>query len=248
MQGCVIGGVDTHKEFHCAAALDETGRLLGTEEFPTTKLGIKELEQWLESFGEVAAVGVEGTRSYGAELTRRLHAAGTKVLEVPRPNRQGRRRYGKSDPIDAEAAARSVLNGQAKIVPKLGSSQIENIRTLRVARQGALKAKIAATNALKSMVVTAPGRLRDQLRYRSTQQLIASCRAFRVLEADPCDPLQGTKLACKYLAQRIYHLNEEIDALDAHLETLVTQVAPHTLRVFGMGVGTVAALLVAVGG
>ncbi|NNN16636.1 MAG: IS110 family transposase [Acidimicrobiaceae bacterium] len=247
MHSCVIGGVDTDKEFHCAAALDETGRLLGTEEFPTTKQGINELQQWLEGFGDVEAVGVEGTGSYGAELTRRLHGNGTKVLEVPRPNRQGRRRLGKSDPIDAEAAARSVMSGQAVIVPKLGSSQIECIRMLRVTRQGALKAKIAATNTLKSMVITAPGELRDQLLQRNTQQLIATCRSFRVRGADPCDPLQGTKLACNYLAQRIHHLSEEIDALDAHLETLVTQVAPKTLSVFGMGVGTVAALLVTIG-
>ena len=102
----VTGGVDTHLDVHVAAALDEKGTLLGVEYFETTRAGYKKLLAWFENFGPVVLVGVEGTSSYGAGLTRHLHAEGVAVVEVDRPNRQRRRRKGKSDPEDAISAAR----------------------------------------------------------------------------------------------------------------------------------------------
>src|SRR4051812_33274416 len=101
------GGVDTHKDVHVAAALDGVGKLLGTESFPTTAAGYRALLAWLRGFGTVVAVGVEGTGSGGAGLPRHLSAGEVRVLGVNRPNRQQRRRRGKSDPADAEAAARA---------------------------------------------------------------------------------------------------------------------------------------------
>ncbi len=115
----ITGGVDTHKDLHVAAALNDVGRLLGTRSFPTTAVGFRSLLNWLRGFGDVVAVGVEGTGSWGAGLTRYLLSEDVKVLEVNRPNRQDRRRRGKSDPADAEAAARAVLAEQAIGVPKL---------------------------------------------------------------------------------------------------------------------------------
>ena len=87
----VTGGVDTHRDEHVAAALDPVGGLFGTASFPTTTSGYAALLTWLRSFGELAAVGVEGTGSYGAALARHLSANGVHVLEVSRPNRQVRR-------------------------------------------------------------------------------------------------------------------------------------------------------------
>src|SRR6516165_5105215 len=97
----ITGGVDTHLDVHVAAALDERGALLGVESFPTTAAGYRALLRWLESFGDLELVGVEGTGSYGAGLTRHLLAQEIVVVEVDRPNRQRRRRTGKSDPVDA---------------------------------------------------------------------------------------------------------------------------------------------------
>jgi transposase len=109
----IIGGVDTHLDVHVAAALDERGTLLGVESFPTAERGYKALLGWLSGFGTVELVGVEGTGSYGAGLTRHLQAEKVRVVEVDRPNRQRRRRKGKSDPQDAIGAARAALSGDA---------------------------------------------------------------------------------------------------------------------------------------
>src|SRR3954447_21749789 len=111
-------GVDTHADTHVAVALDELGRVMGTAEFDTTPGGYRQLVCWGRSFGRLERAGVEGTGAYGAGLARLLSAAGVEGIEVNRPNRSTRRRRGKSDPTDAEAAGRAVLSGEATAVPK----------------------------------------------------------------------------------------------------------------------------------
>ena len=103
----ITGGVDTHADLHVAAALDPLGGLLGVQEFPATATGYAQLLDWLGGFGTIAVVGVEGTGSSGAALTRHLAAAGIGVVEVDRADRQDRHRQGKSDPLDAVSAARA---------------------------------------------------------------------------------------------------------------------------------------------
>ncbi len=112
----ITGGVDTHRDVHVAAALDPLGGLLGTESFSTDSAGYKALVSWLEDFGSVTKIGVEGTGSYGAGLARHLKRVGIDVIEVDRPNRQKRRSSGKSDPLDAVEAARAALGGRASEV------------------------------------------------------------------------------------------------------------------------------------
>ena len=108
----VTGGIDTHGEVHVAAVLDEVGGLLGTESFAADPEGYSDLLTWLEAFGDITKVGVEGTGSYGAGIARFLARAGIHVVEVDRQNRQARRQSGKSDPLDAvEAAGRPVGPG-----------------------------------------------------------------------------------------------------------------------------------------
>ena len=129
----VTAGVDTHSDTHTAAALDNRGGLLGVAEFAATAIGYRQMQQWLEEFGEIDCIGVEGTGSYGAGLARHMKAVGLRVLEVGRPDRQLRRRRGKSDPVDAEAAARAVFSGQALGTPKSQDGPVEAMRLLRVA-------------------------------------------------------------------------------------------------------------------
>lgn len=160
----IIGGVDTHVATHHAAVIDGGGRLLDHRQFPATPDGYVQLLRWLRTKGQLEAVGIEGTGAYGAGLARHLASHGVAVVEVPRPDRRLRRQHGKSDPIDAEAAARAVLAGTATVKPKLANGPIEAVRALRVARNGAIKAKTAATNSLHAMVITAPEPLRTQLR------------------------------------------------------------------------------------
>ena len=143
-EGAVILGVDTHLDLHVAVALDHLGRRLGELGVPTTAKGYEELLRWAEGFGPVGCAGVEGTSSYGAGLTRHLRARGIEVLEVERPEHQrrnSRRNLQKSDPSDAEAAARAVLAGEASGVPKSGEGKVQMIRVLRAARRSAIKAR-----------------------------------------------------------------------------------------------------------
>ena len=135
-------GVDTHKDIHVAVALDGLGRRLGALlSVPTTPAGYKELVDWATGFGSLGRAGVEGTGSFGAGLTRFLRAEGIEVFEVIRPRRRDQYRSGKSDPIDAEAAARAVLAGTATGRPKGADGEVEMIRTLRAARRSAVKAR-----------------------------------------------------------------------------------------------------------
>ena len=117
----VTGGVDTHADAHVAAAVDDNGGLLGIESFPATEAGYEDLLSWLAGFGEVVRVGVEGTGSWGVGLTRFLTSQDIEVVEVDRPNRQDRRKQGKSDPSDAVSAARATCRGQPPWPPRRGT-------------------------------------------------------------------------------------------------------------------------------
>jgi transposase len=119
--------VDTHKDVHVAAVVDEVAKFIDTASFATSAKGCNELLAWMRSHGELAKVGVEGTGCYGAGLARLLEDEGIEVVEVNRPNRQARRRRGKSDTVDAEAAARAALNGEATVAPKAKTGVVESI-------------------------------------------------------------------------------------------------------------------------
>ena len=160
----VTGGVDTHRDCHVAAAVDPVGGVLGTRSFPTTPSGYRQLLGWLRSFGPLDRVGVEGTGSYGAALARHLTSSGIEVLEVSRPNRQVRRRHGKTDVVDAIAAARAVLSGEANATPKSHDGPVEALRALKMLQRSANKARTQALNQLRALVLTAPDELRERLR------------------------------------------------------------------------------------
>src|SRR5215204_2243590 len=244
-----ILGVDTHLDFHVAVAIDHLGRRLGEASVPTTVKGHERLLRWAERFGPVRCVGVEGTSSYGAGLARHLGAKGIDVLEVERPERRrrgSRRNLKKSDPCDAEAAARAVLAGESSGVPKSGDGTVEMIRTLRAARRSAIKARTQAANQLRGMCVTAPEELRHRLCGLSTKELVSVAARFRLAD-DPRDVPSATKFALRSVARRYEALSEEIAELDAHLDRLVAQVAPELVSLAGIGTDSAATLLIVVG-
>jgi len=244
----VVVGVDTHSAMHCAAVLGSNGRLLGTAEFAATAAGYRGLVAWARRHGRPVAFGVEGTGAYGAGLARHLASEGVEVREVPRPDRRLRRSRGKSDPIDAEAAARAVLAGTATVMPKLADGPIEAIRAIRVARIGAIKARTAATNTLRALVITAPEALRSQLPSGGLPRaLVKACLRLRPDSSRLEDPVQATKLALRSVAARAQALHDEVVHLDRQLSELVTASAPATSSVFAMGTDTTSALLVAIG-
>ncbi|MGI8912156.1 MAG: IS110 family transposase [Rubrobacteraceae bacterium] len=157
-------GVDTHLDEHVAVALDHLGRRLGVLSVPTTGVGYAELLRWAEGLGGLEQVGIEGAGSFGAGLARFLRTKGVEVLEVGRPKRRDQHRSGKSDPIDAELAARAVLAGTAIGTAKGSEGRVEMIRVLRAARRSAVKARAQAANQLKGLLITAPEDLRAELR------------------------------------------------------------------------------------
>ena len=241
----ITGGVDTHLDVHVAAALNDVGGVLGTASFPTTTAGYRQLLEWMSSFGEVVLVGVEGTGSYGAGLSRYLHARSIAVVEVDRPNRQRRRLSGKSDPIDAISAARAALSGSANGSAKTRDGSVEAIRVLRVAKISAHKARTQAINQIHSLICTAPDELRDRLRALPTAELIATCAGLR--PGAGSDVTAATKTTLRALARRVHHLDEEIADLEALIRPLVHATAPELLAHKGVGPDTAAALLVAAG-
>jgi len=244
----VTGGVDTHLDLNVAAALDGIGGLLAVAEFPATSAGHRELLGWLSGFGPVARVGVEGTGSYGAGLARFLRAAGVQVVEVDRPNRQARRRCGKSDPLDAVEAARAALSGRACGAAKSRDGNVEAIRALVVAKRSARSAKIQALNQIRHLSFTAPEQLRQRLAGVSRHHLAARAAALRPATREGADPVvAATKTALRILGRRVLALDEEKARIDALLAGLVGQSAPQLLAVFGVGVDTAAALLVTAG-
>jgi transposase len=239
----VIGGVDTHGRTHHAAAIDSAGRILGSSEFEANSGGYRELLAWLRGHGTIGSVGVEGTGSYGAGLCRHLLAEGLDVIEVDRPDRKARRTKGKSDPIDAECAARAVLAGTATTTPKDRRGVVESIRMLRIARSGAVKARTAAINALKTTLLTAPEPMRGTLDVLPRATLFDTCRAFRPDRARLDDPVQGARLAMRTIACRIEAFDLEIRDLDSTLDRLVRKAAPATIALSGIGVDHAGQLL-----
>lgn len=242
----VTGGVDTHLDVHVAAALDSIGGVLGTAPFPTTTAGYRQLLAWLRTFGELGRVGVEGTGSYGVALSRHLTAKGVEVIEVSRPNRQVRRRYGKTDVVDAIAAARAVLSGEANATPKTHDGSVEALRALKVLQRSATKARTQALNQLRNLLVTAPDELRGRLRDLRTKELLSECAAFRVAADD--DTLNAiTRFALRELAQRILDLDQRREQVRARLHRITAVIAPQLVALKGIGPDVAATLLLTAG-
>jgi transposase len=230
----VYAGVDTHAATHHAAVVDVAGRPVADREFPATAAGFRGLAGWVGGFGVLVAVGVEGTGSYGAGLARYLAQVGLVVVEVDRPDRRARRARGKSDPLDAYAAALAVCSGRAAGVPKSRDGLVESLRMLRVARSSAVKARTQAFNQIQALLITGPVVLREQMAGRGRDALVAVLARLRP-GMDLADPVAAAKHALRGLARRHQHLQEEIEELDQLIAPLVAQAAPVLLALFGVG-------------
>jgi transposase len=241
----ITGGVDTHRDVHVVAALDERGALLDTNEFPATAAGYHDLLVWLGWFGPIERVGVEGTGTYGAGLARHLLDHGVEVVEVDRPNRQRRRRLGKSDTTDAISAARAALSGEASTTAKTRDGNVEKLRVLRVARRSIRHDRIRALNQLRAMIITAPPELREQLDDLTPIGVAQAVTKFRV--ADPTSDLGALKYAMRSLGRRAEELRAEAKTLDKIMRAIIEDTAPALIDRDGIGVDAAGALLVAAG-
>ena len=242
----VYGGVDTHEDVHVGAVIDATGRLLGTKSCPTTPIGLRGMVRWMAGHGTVVKVGVEGTGTYGLGLQRVLQQAGVQVIEVNRPNRQLRRTRGKSDTVDAEAAARAVLAGHATVVPKSRDGIVESIRVLRIALESSRRSRTRVGAQIRHLVLTAPERLHLELAPLPLAEQAARAARFRPGD-DTADVRGATRAALRVLARQYQSLTADMDLLSAELDALTTQANPGLRQVHGVGPDTAAALLVVAG-
>jgi len=242
----VTGGVDTHLDMHVAAVVTAVGGVLGTEQFPTTAAGYRHLLNWMRTFGQLERVGVEGTGTYGVSLAKHLRTQQVTVVEVMRPNRQVRRRHGKTDVVDAIAAARAVLSGEANATPKTHDGPVEALRTLKVLQRSATKARTQALNQLRALLVTAPDELRARLRDLPQRDLLATCTAFRV-DADDDTLPAVTRFGLRELAQRALYLADKLQQVKLRLQRITEQVAPELTKLKGVGPDVASTLLLAAG-
>lgn len=243
--GEVILGVDTHLDVHVGAVIDAVGHLLGTLAVATNPAGYEQLLRWAQGSGVLHRAGVEGTGSYGAGLSSFLEKSGIQVFEVNRPDRSRRRSRGKSDPTDAESAARAVLAGDAKGCPKTHNGLAEALRIVSVARRSAVKARTQAINQMRALLVSAPSCIRDMALKVKPEQCVAACAALPTGDANPA--MTSLKTTLRLLARRWMALDKEVHELDTQLACLAKQAAPRLLARFGVGPQTAATLLVTAG-
>ena len=242
----ITGGVDTHLDAHVAAVIDANGGVLAVESFTTTPAGFAALSDWLIAFGVVDRVGVEGTGAYGAGLARHLRGCGLEVIEVDRPNRQARRRAGKSDPADAVEAARAVLSGRARGIAKTGDGRAEAMRSLLIAKRSGREARITCLNQLRHLGFCGPDDLREAFRGVPRRSLAARAAALRPRPGSDV-VTYAAKLAMRTLGRRVLAIEADNAELDTLLADLVAATAPGLLALHGVGVDTAAILLVAAG-
>ncbi|MET0145215.1 MAG: IS110 family transposase [Ilumatobacteraceae bacterium] len=241
----VIIGVDTHKHVHVAVAIDVWGIRLEDRSFPADSGGYRQLIAWAVEVGPIEAFGIEGTGSYGAGLTSAVRRAGHRVIEVNRGDRRARRANGKSDTLDAELAARSVLAGQSSAVPKTADGAVEMMRQLKIARDTAVKARTSAIISLKQIIVNAPAELRESLAGLADKALIDRCAGFRPGSIN--STTASAKHTLRALARRWLFLNDEIHEHDRHLDQLTAGTAPKLRDGFGIGPDTAAEMLIIFG-
>jgi len=241
----VAAGADTHRDTHMVAALDQRGADLGVHEFGTDPTSHNDILEWLKSFGPIDRIGVEGTGTYGTGLCRFLQRQDIVVIEVTRGDRQARRSHGKSDPVDAIAAARAAQSGKAIAQPKTRTGNVEAIRVLRLVKRSATRDRTGAINQMRALVVTAPDNIRDAFRGLTIGRLVTS--AARLRPSDSTTIADATKFALRELARRVQSLDNQISQVKAILGPLVAETAPGLVARHGIGTDTAATLLVTAG-
>ena len=241
----VIVGVDTHKHVHVAVAIDRLGTRLASCRAPADRAGYAELLAWARTLGNVEAFGIEGTGSYGVGLASFVRRHAVRVVEVNHCDRRKRRNHGKNDTIDADTAARAVLAGIATAVPKTADGASEMVRQLKVTRDTAVKARSSAIITLKTLIVNAPGELRETLEPLTDRKLIDCCADLE--PGDIVDPTTSVKHALRALATRWLMLSKEIGTHDEVLDRITTTAAPTLREAFGIGPDSAAEMMIVAG-
>jgi transposase len=243
----VVGGVDTHKDLHVAAVVDAQDRVLGSQSFPTTRQGYRQMLAWMRSFGHLQRIGVEATGTYGAGLLRFMQRAGVEVLEVTTPDKHDRRRRGKNDDLDAQNAAHAAFAGKRTVTPKTRDGMIESLRVLKACRKTAVAARRIALQMIHNTIVCAPDDLRQTLRDMTRMQLVRTLAAWRPDLTNFRNVASAYRITLKSLGRRYLELHDEIADLDVMIGAIVDELAPDLVARNAIGHGTAAQLLLTAG-
>ena len=240
-----VVGVDTHRDRHTIAAVAApSGGVVAQLSVPASACGYKDAVRFADECAPGVRVwAVEGAGHYGAGLARHLSGSGETVLEAGRGPRDERRLRGKDDPLDAVRAARAALANETLAVPRMGQRR-EALRLLLVARRGAVDVRRRALVQLRSVIVTAPDRLRAELEALPERRLLERCSRFRRSSCCPVDEL-ATKLVLRTLARRIEAATAEAEQLEREILGHVRVLAPQLLDEPGVGPIVAADVIVA---
>lgn len=239
-----VGGVDSHSDTIHVAVITGIGQPVADREFPTTVAGYRRAVAWLIERGPLDSVGVEGTSSYGVGITTELLTAGIQVIEVNRTRPADKRKQGKSDPLDAYRAARSVLSGEATTSPK--NPSIEPLRALNIARRSAVKAQQAAWRQINALLVNTRPELRDRYRGLPEAKLLTTLHDSRPDQLHNSDDAD-TMHALRTLARRHRALADEISQLDERILRRARRANPALMAIKGVGPAIGAQLLLTAG-
>jgi transposase len=222
----LVVGVDTHLDSHTAAICDQRGRLLAERQVPTTPAGYSDLADWVsEAAGEGQVVwAIEGSRHYGLGLSRFLSTRGQRVVEIDSCRHIGKRRSGKSDPIDALRAAKELLARPEPVLPRADGDR-EALRLLMIDGDNTVDSVRSARTVLTSLIVTAPAELREQLRHLSRPRRAQVCAELVCpVGADRLVRVLHETLA--RLGKRIVELGQVVDQLEREIAQIVEDLAP----------------------
>lgn len=243
----VVGGVDTHKDLHVAAVVDEQDHVLGTASFATTREGYRQMLAWMKAFGDLRRIGIESTGSYGAGLLRFMQKAAIEVMEVTTPDKHDRRRRGKNDDLDAQNAAHAAFAGRRTVTPRSRDGMVESLRVLTVCRKTAVAARRVALQIIQTTIVSAPDGLRDTLRSMTRMQLVRTLAAWRPDLTAYRDVEAAYRISLKSLARRYLELHDEIADLDAMIGAIVDDLTPELVARNSIGYNAAAQLLLTAG-
>ncbi len=243
----VVGGVDTHKDLHVAAVVDEHDHVLASKSFATTRQGYRQMLAWMRSFGQLRCIGVEARGTYGAGLLRYMQNAGVEVLEVTTPDKHDRRKRGKNDDLDAQNAAHAAFAGKRTVTPKTRDGMIESLRVLKACRKTAVAARRVALQMIHNTIVCAPDDLRDTLRKMTRMQLVRTLAAWRPDLTDDRNVISAYRVSLKSLGRRYLELHDEVADLDAMISATVDELAPNLVARNSIGHAGAAQLLLTAG-
>jgi len=243
----IVGGVDTHKDIHVAAIVNESNQVLSSESFPTTRYGYKKMLMWMSSFGKISRVGIECSGTYGLGLLRYMQASGIDVLEVTAPDKSDRRKRGKDDTLDAENTAHAAFSRLRTVTPKSRDGMVESLRVLKSCRKSAVAARTVALQMIRTSIVTAPEELRDTLRHMTRMNLVRTLASTRPDLTDYKDITTAYRITLKSLARRYVELHDEIADLDKMIATIVESLAPELIQQKAVGYESAAQLLITLG-